>query len=95
MTTEPTIPWAAVQDICAGTHRDRSEALHIGNVLRAGGWKVVEAGPVPTDAPGHQPPHTVAVATVYHPATSRSPGELLIGQDVVPPHDPGDPGGVR
>lgn len=71
--SEPRIGPLDAAELCADTYPVRSDALEIARRLRAAGWVVVEhAEHPPLRADG-----LVMVASVYHPTTYESPGDLF------------------
>lgn len=71
--TEPTIGAVDAEDLCYETYPSRSEALGVARRLRAAGWVVVEHD----GRPSYRPDGLSIAATVYHPHTYDSPGDLL------------------
>lgn len=73
-TKEPSIRPVDAAELCAARYRSRSEALAVARRLRAAGWLVIEHPERPRRRPG-----TVSmVASVYHPVSYESPGDLLV-----------------
>lgn len=69
----PRIGALDAAELCADTYPTRRDALEIAQRLRAAGWVVVEhAEHPPLRADG-----LVMVASVYHPGTYESPGDLF------------------
>lgn len=78
---EPAIRLADAEQLCAEVYQDSGEALAVAQRLRAAGWVVVEHGPpVPT-----RPDGLCLLATVYHPCSYESPGDLLAGPQTTGP----------
>lgn len=70
---EPTIRSADVEELCAVPYRCRDEALAVARRLRLAGWVVIEH----EDRPSRRPDKIRMVASVYHPVTYESPGDVL------------------
>lgn len=71
---EPVIPPVDVEDLCAVPYRDRAEALMVARRLRTAGWVVIEY----EDHLPRRPDGIRVVASVYHPVTYESPGDVLL-----------------
>jgi hypothetical protein len=72
--TEPTIDTVDAEDLCDIAYPSRREALGVARRLRAAGWVVVEHH----GRPSHRPDGLSLAASVYHPSTYESPGDLLV-----------------
>jgi hypothetical protein len=72
--TEPTIDPVDAEDLCDSPYPSRREALGVARRLRAAGWVVVEHH----GRPSHRPDGLSMAASVYHPSTYESPGDLLV-----------------
>jgi hypothetical protein len=70
---EPGIGTRDAADLCAEPYPTRREALVIGRRLRAAGWVVVEHA----EHPARRPDGLAMIASVYHPVSFESPGDLL------------------
>jgi hypothetical protein len=70
---EPRIGPLDAAELCAERYPSRREALAVARWLRAAGWLVVEHA----DHPPLRPDGLVMVASVYHPVSFESPGDLL------------------
>lgn len=72
---EPAIQPIDAVDLCAESYPTRREALAVARRLRAAGWVVVEHT-------GHsrRPDGTRVVASVYHPLTYDSPGDVVTAE---------------
>lgn len=70
---EPDIGPLDAAELCAEAYPDRREALAVARRLRAAGWVVVEH----PEHPARRPDGLAMVASVYHPSTYDSPGDLL------------------
>lgn len=76
-TDEPTIRPIDAEELCADPYPSLGEALAVARRLRAAGWVVIEhdrRSPPPRSG-------TRMVASVYHPATYESPGDLRVTGD--------------
>lgn len=69
---EPDIRLVDAVDLCAQPYPTRREALAIARQLRAAGWVVIEH----TGQSFARPDGTRVVASVYHPITYESPGDV-------------------
>lgn len=72
-TKEPSIRPVDAAELCATPYPTRQEALVVARQLRAAGWIVVEQ----PERPGRRPTAVHMVASVYHPVSYESPGDLL------------------
>lgn len=70
---EPGIGELDAAELCAEIYPTWSGALQIARRLRAAGWVVVEHA----EHPSRRPDGLVMVASVYHPRTYESPGDLF------------------
>jgi hypothetical protein len=70
---EPTIRPIDAIDLCAEPYPTRHEALAVARQLRAAGWVVVEH----TGDQTTRPDGALVVASVYHPASYDSPGDVV------------------
>jgi hypothetical protein len=72
---EPAIRPTDATDLCAEPYPTRREALAVARRLRAAGWVVVEHT-------GHsrRPDGTSIVASVYHPRSYESPGDVVTAE---------------
>lgn len=68
---QPSIRPADAEDLCAERYPTREEAMAVARRLRAAGWVVVEL-----DGDRPRPDGTRPVASVYHPVSFESPGDL-------------------
>jgi hypothetical protein len=71
---EPSIDAVDAEDLCDSPYSSRSEALGVARRLRAAGWVVVEHH----GRTSYRPDGLSIAATIYHPSTYESPGDLLI-----------------
>lgn len=69
----PRIRPADAAELCAEPYPTRREAIAVARQLRSAGWVVIEH----SDHPPRRPDGLVMVASVYHPTTYESPGDLL------------------
>jgi hypothetical protein len=65
-TQEPSIDPTDAEELCNAEYASRREALRVARRLRAAGWVVVE-----------HPDGLPMVASVYHPNTYDSPGDVI------------------
>jgi hypothetical protein len=72
--TEPVIRHRDVAELCAEVYQSRHEALAVGLRLRTAGWVVIEHAPHPPP----RPDGVAMVASIYHPVSYESPGDLLV-----------------
>jgi hypothetical protein len=72
---EPAIRPTDATDLCAELYPTRREALAVARRLRAAGWVVVEHT-------GHsrRPDGSRIVASVYHPHSYESPGDVVTAE---------------
>lgn len=71
---QPSIRFADAEQLCDEIYPDPATALAVVRRLRAAGWVVVEhRPPVPVRPDGLR-----LLATVYHPHSYESPGDLLV-----------------
>lgn len=82
---DPTMSRTDAAELCAEPYPTWAEAMESARVLRAAGWRVIE---YPEHLP-RRPDGLVTVASVYHPETGDSPGDVLAAEVSPPPHDPG------
>lgn len=69
---EPAPGWDEVAGICVTVHPTQEAAMEEARRLRGAGWIVpLLAAPSPPNADGVR-----TVATVYHPGTYESPGDI-------------------
>ncbi|QSB16270.1 hypothetical protein JQS43_08255 [Natronosporangium hydrolyticum] len=76
---EPEIHPVDAEDLLAEPYRTVTEALAVGRRLRAAGWVVIEhvrCAPAPAGLR--------MVASVYHPISYESPGDLWVRGGVAP-----------
>jgi hypothetical protein len=73
---EPDIRLIDAVDLCAPPYPTRREALAVARQLRAAGWVVVEH----TGHSSRRPDGTRLVASVYHPITYVSPGDVVTAE---------------
>jgi hypothetical protein len=73
-TKEPSIRPVDAVELCATPYPTRREALAVARQLRAAGWIVVEQ----PERSGRRPATVHMVASVYHPVSYESPGDLLV-----------------
>lgn len=73
--SDPRIRPADAEQLCAEPYPSRAEAVAVARQLRASGWVVVEHSPA---QPPQRPDGTCMVASVYHPRTYESPGDVLM-----------------
>jgi hypothetical protein len=71
---EPGIRRTDAEELCATPYPSRREALDVARRLRAAGWVVVEH---PAQMP-RRPGGVRMIASVYHPVSYESPGDLLV-----------------
>lgn len=82
---DPEIGSDDAEDLCSQPYRTRQEALAVAQCLRAAGWLVVEHV---ADLPP-RPDGLTMLASVYHPISFDSPGDLLVsGADLDTEPDP-------
>ncbi|HEY8472433.1 MAG TPA: hypothetical protein VIL37_07320 [Natronosporangium sp.] len=74
---EPAIRLPDAVDLCAQPYATWQEALTVARRLRAAGWVVVEH----TGIPPRRPDGSRLVASVYHPITYESPGDVLVADN--------------
>jgi hypothetical protein len=60
-------------ELCAEPYPTRREALEVARRLRSAGWVVVEHA----EHPPRRPDGLSMIASVFHPVTYESPGDLL------------------
>jgi hypothetical protein len=70
---EPDIRLIDAVELCAQAYPTRREALTVARRLRAAGWVVVEH----TGSSARRPDGARMVASVYHPITYESPGDVV------------------
>lgn len=74
MIREPSIGVMDAEELCAEPYPSVAEALRVARRLRAAGWVVIEhdrEAPLPSSG-------IRMVASVYHPHTYESPGDLRV-----------------
>ena len=71
---EPAIRPHEAEEMCAEPYPCRSAAVAAANRLRDAGWLVVEH----PEHPRRRPDGAQMVASVYHPVSFESPGDLLV-----------------
>lgn len=71
---EPAIRPVDAEDLCTVRYHDRDEALTVARRLRTAGWVVIEY----EDHLPRRPDGIRVVASVYHPVTYESPGDVLL-----------------
>jgi hypothetical protein len=79
---EPSIDTIDAEDLCDAPYPSRREALGVARRLRAAGWVVIEHG----GRPSYRPDGLSIAASVYHPDTYESPGDLLVPAPRWMPH---------
>lgn len=72
---EPYIRLIDAVELCAQPYLTRREALTVARRLRAAGWVVVEH-----TGDSWRPDGTRMVASVYHPITYESPGDIVTAE---------------
>jgi hypothetical protein len=70
---EPVIRLMDAVELCAQPYPTRREALATARRLRAAGWVVIEH----TGGSYRRPDGSRMVASVYHPITYESPGDVV------------------
>lgn len=70
---EPVIRPVDVEELCAVPYPSRQEALAVARQLRTAGWVVIEY----EDHPPRRPDGVRIAASIYHPVTYESPGDVL------------------
>lgn len=84
----PTLSRSDAQDLCAVPYASPAGARLATRRLRQGGWRVIEQELEP---PTVRPDELILFATVTHPDTGDSPGDVLLAPTVPPDarHEPG------
>lgn len=83
----PELNFHDAQDECAVTYASPADVRLAARHLRQDGWRVLEQN---HDQPIVRPNGLIVWATVVHPATGESPGDLLLAPAEPPErHEPG------